>query len=92
MVDRLAHLYYLESTYSYEEFENWSFIKQYEANNKALSDSQFKHSLDKSFFVSDSAEKAKFKKLKKQNISWSRPDIEKVFKSQDLKVSLQIWI
>jgi len=82
MVDRLAHIYYLERTNSYEDFDNWSFIKQMEANNNGLSDESFNERIDKKFFTPSNADRIRYKTLKKQGVNWSRPDIQKEFKEK----------
>lgn len=51
MVDRLGHLYYLDRTNSYEDFDDWSFLRQMDANNNSLSDENFKATLPKEFFL-----------------------------------------
>lgn len=80
MLDRLAHLYFLERTNTFDEFEKWSFVKQVEANNTSLSSEVFKDSLNKNLFQSSSEEKKRYKSLKEEKVKWRRPDVENEFK------------
>lgn len=84
MVDRLAHLYFLERSNTYKEFEEWSFVKQFDLNNNSLSDTNFKDRIEKEFFKPSDLKKARYKELKEQGVNWKRPDIEKEFKQKDL--------
>lgn len=84
MLDRLAHLYYLERTNSFAQFEQWSLMEQIKANNDALSDITMKDRLDKSLFVASEAEKKRCKSLRESGVTWKRPDVKSEFKSMDL--------
>ncbi len=82
MLDRLAHLYYLERTDTFEQFEKWSYMKQCEANNNSLSDEMLKDSLNKELFLSTPEEKKKYNAIKESGFKWSRPDIKSEFKDK----------
>jgi len=82
MVDRLGHLYYLERTNSYQDFDDWSFLRQIDANNNSLSDVIFKDTVPKEFFLPTKGDKARYKEIQKKAIKWKRPDIEQEFKSK----------
>lgn len=84
MVDRLAHLYFLERTNTYNDFEEWSFVKQFDLNNNSLSDTNFKDRIEKEYFKPSDQKKERYKRLKQKGVNWKRPDIEKEFKQKDL--------
>lgn len=65
MVDRLGHLYYLERTNSYKDFDDWSFLRQMDANNTSLSDVNFKDTLPKEFFLPTKENKDRYKQIQK---------------------------
>jgi hypothetical protein len=85
MVDRLGHLYFLERTDSFNDFDDWSFMKQFESTNKALSDPLFKDRLNPQFFKLSENNKVRYKKIKERKTTWKRPDIESEFKNKDLQ-------
>lgn len=82
MVDRLGHLYYLERTNSYKDFDDWSFLRQMDANNTSLSDVNFKDTLPKEFFLPTKENKDRYKQIQKSGLKWKRPDIEEEFKTK----------
>lgn len=82
MVDRLGHLYYLERTQSFQDFDDWSFARQIDANNNSLSDTIFKDNLPKEFFLPTREDKERYKKIKQNGTKWKRPDIEDEFKKR----------
>jgi len=83
MVDRLGHLYYLERTQSFQDFDDWSFLRQIDANNNSLSDTNFKDNLPKEFFLPNKEDKERYKRIKQTGTKWSRPDIEEEFKKRN---------
>jgi hypothetical protein len=82
MVDRLGHLYYLERTTSFQDFDDWSFLRQIDANNNSLSDVNFKDTLPKEFFLPTQDDKARYKQIQNKGTKWKRPDIETEFKTK----------
>ena len=82
MVDRLGHLYYLEKTNSYSNFDDWSFVRQFDSNNNSLSDLNFKDKIDKNLFVPKKEDKDRYKSLQKSGTSWKRPNIKEEFKEK----------
>ena len=80
MIDRLGHLYYLDRTNSYRDFDEWSFVRQLDANNNSLSDVNFKDALPKAFFLPSKDNKERYKRIKDKGTNWKRPDIKEEFK------------
>lgn len=92
MVDRLGHLYYLQRTQSFQDFEEWSFLRQIDKNNSSLSDTNFKDTLPKELFTPSQEEKERYKRLKQIGSKWNRPNIEEEFKKKETILSLQIRV
>jgi hypothetical protein len=84
LVDRLFHLHVLAERDEFELFDDWSFVKQFEARNRALSDKEFGPRLDHSAFHTTEAQKSRYKSLKAKNLVWSRPNPEHAARSLGL--------
>lgn len=82
MIDRLGHLYYLHRTNSYQDFDEWSFVRQMDANNNSLSDVNFKSRLPKAFFLPTKEDKDRYNRIKEKGTNWKRPNIKDEFKSK----------
>ncbi len=72
-VERLLTLYYLIDTNTIQEFDDWSFIQNFEARNKAKSDVEQKNHLNKQFWQESPKRISRYKKLKEQGVNWERP-------------------
>lgn len=84
LMDRLLHLRYLERTNSYREFDDWSFKKQYEYQNKAKSDKLFKdRTRGKDFDLSNHTKR--YRKIVKTGVVWERPKAEDVARDMGMK-------
>jgi len=84
ILDRLFHLVALNEGDSFERFEKWSFVKQFESKNKVKSDNEFKDRLNPDFYKNSEKQKSYYKKIKEENIKWERPDAEKIAKVMNL--------
>jgi len=84
LIDRYFHLHSLAEKDEFEAFEEWSFVKQYEAQNRALSDPEFGPSLNRSLAEPTTEQKLRYKALKSKRPRWTRPNAEEVAKSLDL--------
>ena len=84
MLDRLFHLHYLAQIDSYNDFEKWSFIKQYEALSKINSDREFKNKLGDEYIQNLKDNRIKYNKYKSENIKWTRPNAEEMAKDMNL--------
>ena len=84
LVDRLFHLHALAERDEFELFDDWSFVKQFEARNRALSDKEFGPRLDRSAAEPTAKEKSRYKRLKAKNLEWSRPKPEDAARSLGL--------
>jgi hypothetical protein len=76
-VDRLLHLRKLLSENSFVEFEEWSFVEQYDFNARARNEPLFKAQTDLLPPVPE-AFKNRRKELRSKNIEWVRPAAEQM--------------
>lgn len=86
-VERLLTLHYLVDSETIQEYDDWSFIQNYEARNKAKSDQEHAAFLNKGFWVENEKRIEKYQRLKKLKITWKRPNptkLEEIAKSHDL--------
>jgi len=84
LTDRYFHLHALAENDEFEVFEEWSFVKQYEAQNRALSDPEFGPTLNKALAEPSAEQKLRYSALKAKKPRWTRPNAEEVAKSLDL--------
>ena len=85
LLDRLFHLYYLGEKNEFIEFHDWSFIKQYNSQNKVRSDKDFKHEAVGWVYDLTKEQKLRYKALIKNPPKWERPDPKTVAKSMGLE-------
>ena len=81
---RLAHILYLDKNNSYLDFEKWTFIRDFEDNNRARSDPKFKRNLLDSNFDIDDTQKLKYSNYKSDNPKWKRPKVENILVENEL--------
>lgn len=84
LVERLFHIRSLSVNNDFETFDDWSFIMQHEAKNALLSDPTMRVKLPQSLLRITPEQKARYKSLKAQGVSWSRPKAEQVAKAMNL--------
>lgn len=85
LLDRLFHLRYLHVTDSFEEFEAWSFLKQYKAVNRVRSDPEVRGALEHSLFTFTDEQRRRARDLSKSPPKWHRPKAEVVAKDMDMR-------
>lgn len=85
LLDRLFHIHYLASSNSFEEFDKWSFLQQYNLRNAMRSDPDFKETLDPEFFKDSEQAKQRARDLTPENPQWTRPFAEEIAKQMDLR-------
>jgi len=86
-VERLLTLHYLVDTNTIKEFDDYSFIENYENRNKAKSDTEHNKLLTKEFWAESRKRIEKYQRLKKEKVSWQRPNssqLEDIAKKHDL--------
>lgn len=86
-VERLLTLHYLIDTKTIQEFDDWSFIENYENRNKAKSNPEHKQFLTKEFWTESRKRIEKYQRLKKEKTQWKRPNfsqLEEIAKKHDL--------
>jgi hypothetical protein len=85
LIDRLFHLFELEKSNSYEEFEEWSFKKQFEAQNRVRSDPSNIGAAGSPLFTPTPDQKKRYSDLaKKRGKPWRRPQAEVTAKEMGL--------
>jgi len=84
LIDRLVYIYHLKDSDKYEEFEEWSFIKFFEHQNKARADERFKRILNDKNFAISKEDSNRYENLKKKNIRWEKPDPMIILKTKGL--------
>ena len=86
-VERLLTLHYLIDSDTIQEFDEWSFIQNYENRNKAKSDREHSKFLVNKFWTESRRRIEKYQRLKKENVTWTRPSsskLEEIAKKHDL--------
>ncbi len=85
ITDRYFHLVSLGKTDSYELFDDWSFMKQFEARNRLRSDPKCRDMIDLPLFSPTEEEKARYAALKSAPPQWRRPKAEDVAKQLNME-------
>jgi hypothetical protein len=80
LLDRYFHLEELYENNSFEKFEAWSFLQQYDAINGVRSDQEFNGGPNDTVFALSDEQKERAKKLRAQLPEWRRPRAEDVAK------------
>jgi len=86
LVDRLFHLYALGKNDAYEAFDDWSFMKQFEAQNRVRSDPNCRDLLDSPLFTPTLGERKRYALLAKSPAQWKRPKAEDTAKDMNLPI------
>jgi hypothetical protein len=84
LLDRLFHLHNLVEQNSLSDFEEFSFLKMYEARQKLLSDEEMRDKVPASLRQLQESQKARYKQLVGKTYAWRRPKAEDVAKSMGL--------
>lgn len=87
-VERLLTYHHLIDTNTIKEFEDWSFIQNYENRNKVKSDREHNPYLVKEFWTESRKRIERYQRLKSQDISWKRPNpitLEEIAKKHDVE-------
>ena len=84
LVDRYFHVVALGKDNSYEAFDDWSYVKQFEAQHRIISDPRCEDIPDTVFFKPTVDQKARYAELKKNPPKWHRPKVEEVAKQSGL--------
>ena len=85
LIDRYFHLVELGRTNSYEIFDDWSFMRQTEAQNRIRSDPSCRDLLDSPMFKNTAEQKVRYAALQKTPPQWKRPKAEEVAKRSNLQ-------
>lgn len=84
LLDRLLHLGVMCQQNSFSQFEEYSFVRQYEAKNRLMSDPAFRTKRPREELVFTAEQQRRYKELKQRGISWKRPDAEDAARNMGL--------
>jgi hypothetical protein len=84
LMDRYFHLVALGKAGAYKTFDDWSFMRQYEAQNRVRSDQNCKSVLDSPLFTPTPEQRARYAALSKSQPKWKRPKAEDVAKEAQI--------
>jgi hypothetical protein len=85
IVDRYFHLVSLGKTASYQTFDDWSFMKQFDAQNRVRSDPSCQGILTSPLFTPTPEQRTRYASLAKSPPQWRRPKAEDVAKELNLQ-------
>lgn len=85
LVDRLFHLHSLQKDNAFDDFEEWSFLKQYNAMNRMRSDPEVSGVRGHPLFTITREQKSRASELSKKDMLWYRPKPELVAKEMDMQ-------
>lgn len=84
MVDRLVHLHALAERGDWQLFDDWSFVWQYESNQRGLSDPLMSAKAKAAQVNLTDEQHNRYRELKRKNPEWRRPKAKDVFKSLEM--------
>jgi hypothetical protein len=85
LMDRLMHLHHLGDTNGFSDFDDFSFVSQYEARHQLLCDIDMRNQVPDTLKEIQKNNKARYELIKaKQLPRWRRPKAEDVAKKMDL--------
>ncbi len=84
LLERLFHIIDLDEKEDHENFDDWSFLEQYKAQNRVKSDPLFKHEATSPIYDLSNEKLQRAKRLAASPPAWRRPKAEEVAKSIDL--------
>ncbi len=88
LLERLFHLYYLASTESWEAFRDWSYVREFERNNRVISNPLFKDIKETQRNKPTPEQRRKYSEIRAKYAGgsmWRRPPAETIAKDMDLK-------
>ena len=85
LLDRLFHLCHLSQLDQFDVFEQWSFLEQYNARNRASSDPEFNQRPESRLFAATPDQKMRARTLSENPPVWQRPKAEEVAKQLDMR-------
>lgn len=80
LIERLLLIKYIIENNSYDDFDNWSFVKNYEQKNTIRSFKKYNKNLSEDELKSSKEVTLKYQKLKKEKTNWKEPNLEKYAK------------
>lgn len=84
LVERFLYLKFIIDNKSYKEFDDWSFVKDFERRNNVRSYLEFNDNVRKGFLKDKKSHIDRYQKLKVEKTNWIEPDLESYSKKIDL--------
>ena len=84
LLDRLFHVHDLNQNNQFDQFEDWSFKRQYEAAERLRSDHELKGQIEDLVEERTAERKERYKHLRNNPPQWQRPKPEETAKEMDL--------
>lgn len=84
LLDRLFHLHAIATRNEFEVFEAWSFLEQYNAQNRVRSNPEFRGAVESEMFAIKPEDKERARHLSANPPQWRRPFVEDVAKSLNM--------
>ncbi|MFC2019211.1 DUF5677 domain-containing protein [Chloroflexota bacterium] len=84
LIDRLFHLHTLIRKDCFSQFEDFSFVKTYEARERLLADLDIINKIPANLRELQRANKARYQEIKTKGCLWSRPKAEDVAKEMNM--------
>lgn len=78
LIDRMFHLHSIGNRSEFSAFDDWSFFKQFKAQNRVKSDILFKHEAIGWEYELSEEQMRRIKELEKNKPTWRRPKAESV--------------
>ncbi len=85
LVERFVYLKYIIDNKLYKEFDDWSYVKNFERRNNFRSYPEFNNDIKRDFLKDEKSQIERYERLKKEKTKWIEPDIEAYLKKIDLK-------
>lgn len=85
LLDRLFHLHELGENHDFDNFESWSLLEQYNAQNRLRSHADFKHEAVGWIYDLTQDQKLRIKSLSDNPPKWKRPKAEAAAKSMNME-------
>lgn len=84
LVERFLYLKYIADNNLYKEFDDWSFVKNFESRNNVRSFPEFNKNIEEGFLKDEKTEIVRYQKLKSSKNKWKEPNLENYSKQIDL--------
>lgn len=85
LLDRLFHLFDIGERDEFQVFDDWSFLRQYHAQNRLRGDPEFRGAVQSQLFTLSAEQKERAHRLSENPPRWQRPKPEAIAERMDLR-------